>query len=451
MIPAKAFIVSLLVFVITLFAVYLTLSFIFPKQKAPEPVFLRVVGFWDTEVFNVVKKEFQDKHPEVTIEYERKNPDRYYANLKADLTKKTLGPDLFWWHSSWGPALRNNLAALPEGVMSQKTYESTFYPIAKTDLRLNGSYRGFPLEFDGLALLYNKKTFASRNFLEPPRTWTTLYQDYSPSLTSNDKKQIFTSAIALGSVKNVENFSDILGLFLLQNGVTFVKDGKLEMYKNKERESNKLAIDAINFYFSFSNKARTWDNTFPNSVEAFARGKTAMILLPLHKIHKLLEYLKEGNLTLDFAVEPVPQLPDAQAITWGSYWSLGVAQNSKKQEAAWQFAKYLLEPESLRKVYQNETQVNGFGRAYPRVEMAKEQTTHPYLAAYLAGAMNAKSWYLQDDTFDEGLNSDLIKIFKKYMIVAETSSSLENNLKKLAAEIEPLLKKYGVITTLAPK
>ena len=99
----------------------------------------------------------------------------------------------------------------------------------------------------------------------------------------------------------------------------FVKDGQLALYKNKAKDTNKLAIDAVDFYFSFSKKARTWDNTQPNSIEALARGRTAMILLPLHKIHELLAYLQKENLTLDFAVVPIPQLPDSQTITWGSY------------------------------------------------------------------------------------------------------------------------------------
>ena len=452
MISAKTLIASLLAFVVTFAIGYAALSFAFPREKTPEPIFLRVVGFWDTEVFNVIKKEFQNKHPEITIEYERKNPDHYYENLKADISKKSGSPDIFWWHSGWEPSLQASLAALPEAVMNQKTYENTFYPVTKKDLRLNGAYRGFPLEFDGLALLYNKKTFASRNFIEPPKTWTTLYQDYVPSLTSSNQKQIFTSAIALGSVGNVENFSDIIGLFLLQNGVSFVKDGQLALYRNKARDTNKIATDAIDFYFSFSKKARTWDNTQPNSIEAFARGRTAMILLPLHKIHNLLLYLQKENLTLDFAVEPLPQLPDSQAITWGSYWSLGVSQNSLEKEAAWEFAKYMVEPESLRKVYQNETQKSDFGRAYPRIDMAKEQTTHPYLAAYLVEAPYAKSWYLQDDTFDSGLNNSVIKSFKKYLTLSEPSgSSSESSLKKIAVEIEPLLKKYGVVTTTDEK
>jgi len=447
MLPAKNIALATFTFLITVFGAFLVLSFVFPKAKEPKPSFLRVVGFWDTDVFNVIKKEFQNKHPEITIEYEKKNPGRYYQNLKADLAKEKGGPDLFWWHSSWKPDLKGSLAALPESIMSQKEYSQTFYPITQTDLKSGGRFRGFPLEFDGLALLYNKTIFASRNFIEAPKTWTTLAQDYVPSLTSSNSNQIFTSAIALGSVKNVENFSDIIGLFLLQNGVEFIsKEGKFTLYQEKAKKSNKLAADALNFYFSFSRRARTWDNTQPNSIEAFARGKTAMIILPLHKIHYLLTFLRSENLNLDFGVEPIPQLPDSQPVTWGSYWSIGVAEKSKKQEAAWKLAKYMVEPDSLRIIYQTETERNGFGRAYPRVEMAREQTTHPYLAAYLVGAPNAKSWYLQDDSLDSGLNRSIIDIFKKNLIYLERSSNSEGVLKNSAKEIEPLLEKYGLIT-----
>ncbi len=449
MFSAKKSVIAAVVFFGALVGIYLGLSFAFPQAKEPKPTFLRVEGFWDNSVFNVLKKEFQKRHPEVTVEYEKKSPDHYLPNLTADLANPTKTPDVFWWHSGWGPVLNNSLAALPSKVMDTTTYEKTFYPITKTDLKIAGSYRGFPLEFDGLALLYNKRTFASRNFLEAPKTWTTLAQDYVPSLTLNDRNsRVLTSAIALGSVSNVENFSEIIGLFLLQNGVEFTKNGQIAFYDSKQREVTKLTSDAIDFYLAFSKKYHTWDNTQPDSIEAFARGQTAMIILPLYKIHDLLSFLRSSNLTLDFAVAPIPQLPNSPLVTWGSYWSVGVSATSRQKEAAWEFAKFMVAPDSLRLVYQNETKNSDFGRAYPRVAMAKEQTTNPYLAAYLAGAQYAKSWYLQSDTFDQVFNDKIIASFKTNLASVENSGSSESVLKRLATEIQPVLKKYGVVTTL---
>lgn len=423
--------------------VYLGLSFAFPKPKKTEPVFIRVMGLWEPDVFNNIKKEFQDKHPEVTVEYEQKSTERYLEILKADL-KSEKAPDVFWWHSGWGPLLRSNLAPLPENIMDTKTYESTFYPITKTDSKIGTTYRGLPLEIDGLALLYNKKLFATRNFNEPPTTWTTLKEQYVPALTSSNNKQIFNSAIALGSVANVENFPEIIGLFLLQSGVEFTKEGQLTLLETKKQNNNQLAFTAIDYYTSFSRKERTWDNTLPNSIEAFAEGKTAMVVLPLYKIHNLLDFIRGQNLSLDFGVAPLPQLPDAPTITWGRYWQLGVSQESKNKEAAWQLAKFLVEPDALRQVYENDSKINDFGRAYPRVDMAKEQTTNQYLAAYLIQAKDAKSWYLHSDTHDKVFNDALISIFKNGLSNAEKGNSTSGILRRITVEIRPILEKYGV-------
>lgn len=437
--------VPFLVFVVTFCLIFFGLGFIFQGKTQAKPIFLKVVGFWEPEVFNILKKQFQEQNPEITIEYEQKNPKRYFANLKADLATNK-NPDVYWWHSSWGFQLEPFLAELPPEILNSNQYEKTYYPITKTDMKVKGSYRGIPLEIDGLALLYNKSIFASSNFSEAPKTWLSLREKYIPSLTLRNDKQIFASGIALGSIANVENFSEIIGLFLLQNGVSFTEKGKLTLYDKKNKEGAVLASDAINFFYLFSRKDKTWDNTQPNSIQAFARGKTAMIILPAYKIHKLEDILKTENLKLNFIVEPLPQLPESQIVTWGSYWALGVGEKSQKKNAGWKLVKFLGEPESLRTVYEKESEIFGFGRAYPRKEMAREQTTHPYLAAYLSQANSAKSWFLNSDTYDGGLNDEVVAEFKKTLAKIENGSDTSGSLKKLTVELSPILKKYGVIT-----
>lgn len=444
---APKIILPVLVFFITILLAILGLNAIFLTEKPPKPIFLKVVGFWDPKVFNSLKKEFQAKNPEITVEYEQKNQERYFANLKADLVSPK-NPDVFWWHSGWGPELASHLASIPASVLTTSDYENIYYPVTKnegTDMKINGTYRGIPLEIDGLALLYNKTTLAASNFSEPPQTWLTLREKYVPALNRADSKRIFTSAIALGSVENVESFSEIIGLFLLQNGVEFTKNGELIFSKGT------LAVDAINFYFQFSKKTRSWDNTQPNNVEAFAKGKTAMILLPVYKIPQLLAVLKNENLVLNFGIAPVPQLPESVPVTWGSYWALGVGQNSLEKGSAWKLVKFLSSPESLRQVYAQESAANGIGRAYPRVEMAKEQTTNQYLAPYLTQAPDARSWFLQGDTFDNGLNDLVIAEFTSFLGAVETGKTSSNSVGSLAKKINPILIKYGVTTKPVPK
>lgn len=445
---ARKILIPVVVFVVTVFAVFFLLSFIFQTNNQPKPIFLKVVGFWDPKVFNSLKKEYQEKNPTVTIEYEQKDPKRYFVNLKADLdTKRETSPDVFWWHSGWGSELATELDSLPPQIMSREVVEKTYYPVTKTTLQIKGTYRGLPLEIDGLALLYNKDIFASANFSETPKTWTTLRNNYVSPLTLRSQKDIFASAIALGSVVNVENYPEIVGLFLLQNGATFTQKGKLTLYVDKEQTNNALSSQAIDYFYDFAKSNKTWDNTLPNSIEAFAKGKVAMILLPAYKIHDLKGFVKKENLKLNFAVSPVPQLPGNQPVSWGSFWSLGVNSKSQVKSDSWQLAKFLTSETTLRKIFQLETALYGFGRAYPQIDLAKEQTTNAYLAAYLAQAPYAQSWYLNSDTFDGGLNDQVIAEFKKALAAVENGNTgSTETLKKLTKNLNPILKKYGVVS-----
>ena len=442
MIPARKIIPYVIVFLIGFLSTYLLLTLFWPNSGETGPASLKIEGLWDKKVFNAIKTDFAKDHPQVTLTYEQKSLENYYSDIRAELDQGA-SPDVFWWHSSWGPLLAANLASLPSSVFSSSQFEKTFYPITKTDLKIAGSYRGVPLEIDGLALLYNKDTLTAKNFGGPPRTWTSLRADYVPSLTALDGQRLVSSAIALGADNNVSNVGEIAGLFMLQNGFSFTKSGSLNL---ADPSQVKLAADALSFYLNFSLTDHTWDNTQPGSIEAFARGKTAMIILPAYKIHDLLAFLKQNSLTLNFGVEAVPQLPSAPVITWGSYWSLGVNEASTQKKAAWEFAKFVDEPATLEKIYSLESAADNLGRAYPRVDMASKQEGNIYLAAYLAQAKKAKSWYLNSDTFDKSLNDGNVAALKKALIQIEKGNSAEGALKNFANDINPTLKKYGIVS-----
>lgn len=446
--PAKKIILYSIIFLLTASFVYFALNFFLLPAK-PKAIFLKVVGLWEPSVFNAVKSDFQAKNPEITIEYEKRNSQTYFQNLSADLKTENT-PDVFWWHSGWGLELKDSLAILPENVMSTSEFEKTFYPIVKSGSKVRNAYRGFPLEFESLALLYNKSLLGAINVNSGPSDWHDLIQQYVPSLTKNDGKRILNSAIALGSSNNVENVSEIIGLFLLQSGVEFTKNNELFLNNNIAADNSNLASSAIDFYYKFSLVSKTWDNTLPNSIEAFAQSKTAMILLPSSKIHNLLSLIKKENLSLNFGVQPVPQLPNRPKITWGNYWSLGVSEQSKQKEAAWKLAKFLTEPEALRVVYKLESEQNSFGRVYPRVDMAREQTTNQYLAAYVAQAPTAKTWYLNSDTSDQAMNDQVVAELKKALASVEKKDSTDRVVKNLTDTLSPILQKYGLITGVAP-
>ena len=412
--------------------------------KAEKPIFISYVGLWDPEVINPLKVEFQRQNPNVTIEYEQKNQDLYFETLK-NLLVQEKPPDIYWWHSGWGPMLKEDLATLPENIVSHKEYEKTYYPITEADAKIGGGYRGIPLGIDGLALIYNKKLLADKNLKKPPKTWSELERVYVPALNIHEKRKgIVRSAIALGTAKNVSNFSEIVGLMFLQNGVTFVKNGDIYIDKNVSIEGENLGQKALKFYSSFT--PFIWDRSRPNSIRAFTKAEVAMIILPADKIPSLQSQIKATGNKVKFGVANVPQPPEVTPTTWGSYWLSGVSNQSPHQREAWQFIKFLGEPENLRVLFKKEKEFRKIGRPYPRVDMETELRSDPLLGPYVAQAKFAKSWYFHSGTGDGALNDEMITELGKIITrLSEGKGSLKNNLGGFAAKAREIATKYGVI------
>ena len=340
--------------------------------------------------------------------------------------------------------MRTDLAALPEDNVCNKEYEKTYYPITEADAKISGSYRGIPLGIDGLALIYNKKLFADNNLKKPPKTWSELKRVYLPALNIYEKKKgIVRSAIALGTAKNISNFSEIVGLMFLQNGTTFVKDGDIHINKTVSIEGENLGQKALKFYSSFT--PLIWDGTRPNSIRAFTKGEVAMIILPANKIPSLQSQIKATGNKVKFGVASVPQPPEVTPATWGSYWLSGVSAQSLHQREAWQFIKFLGEPENLRNIFKKEKEFRKIGRPYPRVDMEAELRSDPLLGPYVTQAKHAKSWYFHSGTGDSALNDEMIAELEKIITrSAEKKGSPKNNLGGFAAKAKGIAQKYGV-------
>jgi multiple sugar transport system substrate-binding protein len=306
----------------------------------PRDVKLIYWGLWESEeVMRPVIEQYQNLYAQknpgstITVEYLRKPPSRYRETLQSSI-RSGQGPDIFRFHNTWVPMLREELAPLPQTIIPNSEYESAFYPITKTDLLVGNFYVGIPLMFDGLVLFYNESLFREAGINTPPTSWDEL-RTLAKKLTVVDTNSgaIRVAGVALGVAANVDHFSDIIGLMMLQNQAD-LRD-----------LSDELAQDALRFYTILTVEDRVWDETMPPSIEAFAMGKVAMILGPHWRVFNL----KEANPDLRFRTAPVPQLPGS-TVNWGSYWVEGVSSRSSYQAEAWDFLKFLSQKETLRSI-----------------------------------------------------------------------------------------------------
>ena len=396
-------------------------------------------GLWEEDnIISGIITDYQQDHPNIKINYERQSHKDYRERLQSALARGD-GPDVFRFHNTWVPMLKNELASVPAKTFDAASFEATFYPVARNDLRVGSSYVGIPLEIDGLALFVNTEIFKAAA-KTVPKTWEDLRRTALELTVKDSQGQIQIAGVALGRTENIDYWSDILALMMLQNGADLTKPDTCVQQAGKEIC---LGPDALTYFTIFAKVDGVWDKTLPPSTAAFAGGKLAMYFGPSWAAFEI----KRASPKLAFEIYPVPQLPETN-ITWASYWAEGVYSKSKNQEAAWEFLNYLSTKESLQKLYQAASQTRLFGEPYSRVDMAGLLETQPYVGAYVKQAPMARSWYLASRTFDNGLNDKIIQYFEDAVNAVNQGKSAKEALGTTRQGVSQILAQYGLASAV---
>ncbi|HUQ85736.1 MAG TPA: sugar ABC transporter substrate-binding protein [Candidatus Limnocylindrales bacterium] len=426
----KKLIIGLIILLVLIFIFFL----IIPKGKSNKKVKLVWWGLWeDARVMQPLISEFQKENPNITIEYTKQNPKQYREKLLARINNGT-GPDVFRFHNSWVSMMSDSLLPLPTDVITPNELKTDFYPVIQKDMTKNGAIYGIPLGVDTLGLFINTELLKSAG-VAPPQTWDAFVKAAS-SMTVKDPetKKILTAGAALGTYGNITHVSDLLSLLFIQQGIDMSKFPSANVGK-------KVAV--LNFYRSFSEgDSSVWDNTLDESILSFSSGNLAMYIGFSWDIFRI----KALNPELDFKTYPVPQLVGRKS-TLASYWSEGISSNSKNQDAALLFIKYLKKKETAQKFYAEVAKTREFGEPYARSELAKTLKDNEMIFPFVSQLQNASSSYFASDTNDGegGINS----ISNNYLgnainAMINDNSSAETVVEALNQGISQAYEKYGV-------
>lgn len=435
--PFTSTLIKILVGIVTLALIIFlgTRVFVFVKNRIspppPQTTTLTYWGLWeDKNIMDPVIKEFEKNHPNIKIDYQKRDIKQYRETLSARLASPQTGaPDIFRIHNSWLPVFEKDLAPLPKSVIGENPKDD-FYPTINRDLVKNGAYYALPLEIDTLVLFVNNQILKGSGS-SPPRNWNDV-KALAPKLTIKDQDgKIRTAGIALGTFDNISHAPDIISLTFAQNGVDpqNIKDG----------ETN--AQDALLFYTSFAKgEGKVWDETQDSSVLAFAKGNLVMFLgyswdaLTLTALSP----------SLDFDVLPVPQLSEDNPITIASYWAEGVSKKSKNQKAAFEFLSFLAKQETVQKLYSQQSKTRMFGEPPARLSLSESVKDVKIVSTVLSQAKVAVSTPFSSDTFDNGLNSELNKYLGDAVRAILSNTSADSAVTTLLQGVDSVSLKYGI-------
>jgi multiple sugar transport system substrate-binding protein len=405
------------------------LKTIFGSKPKSEEVKLTYWGLWeDKEVFLPLIDQYRQNNPHVTVEYIKMTPQDYREKLLAR-SKNGQGPDIFRFHNTWLPEIKDVVTPIPSSVMSNTEFEKTFYKIHQTDLKAGDHYYGLPLTVDGLVMICNDNLLKGAGVEKPPVTWDEL-TDALGKLTVKDRSgQLITAGIALGTTTNIEHYSDIIGLMLIQNGGDIKKLNEAE------------AAGALESYRRFAEPPQKfWDENMPNSVTAFIQEKVAMIIAPSWQILTI----KTANPDIKIKVVPVPYVPGASPVSVANYWVEGVSRYSQNQLEAWKFLKFLTEKDSLTKLYELQSRIRLFGEPYPRVDLASLIVQNEYVGAVVRQADVFVSLPMISRTYDNGLNDEIVKYIENAVNAAAQGVSYSEALKTAKQGVDQVFSKYKI-------
>ena len=403
--------------------------------KKCKPANLEMWGLYDEpEIF----VEFIDAYAKqsecsVKITYIKKSVETYEQNL-INAFASDRGPDIWMINSNWLPKHKDKIKEFPQDALefTFADFQNIFVDVAVNDLTADGKIYALPLYVDTLALFYNKNYFNSAGIPYPPETWDGLIDDLD-KLTTKNQWGIDRAGIALGTAENINRASDILSLIMLQNGTQMISDDKkyatITDGVTLNGETYYPGKDALRFYTDFSNPTKrnyTWNRQMLYSIDAFADGKSAMMLGYAYQISTL----HDKNFYLNYGIAKAPQIAGRNFdINYANYWAYTVSKKSKAAEEAWRFLSYLTSKD-ISKRYLQKTD-----RPIVRKDLKEWQTKESLqMAVFAEQSLTARSWYQIDPT----------EIEKKFIEAIEDvvlgKTSVEGAIETLNNQINLLMK-----------
>jgi multiple sugar transport system substrate-binding protein len=214
-----------------------------------------------------------------------------------------------------------------------------FPPATLQYTQYNGSQCTLPLLADAYGLYYNKDMLAAAGIKHPPKTLSEFDAD-ALKLTKSDGD----TYSQLGFMPDYHGYETTTSHYAAMWNPTYFDDsGKSTVGTDpafaQSFEWQKGLVDKLGGYSKLEKYRTTFGDEF-SAKNPFQTGQVAMSLDGEWRAG----FIEDANVDFDWGVAPFP-VPDDQADTYGKgYLSgtiIGISSKSEKQNAAWEFVKYL--------------------------------------------------------------------------------------------------------------
>ena len=363
------------------------------KPKASYPNGPIKLSYWRTadgsEVFKPILERWNAIHPSVTIEVIN-IPLAEYDKRLADALSSGNMPDMFMLRSDWLPRYKAIIKPSPQAIFTVDDYKKTFANILAKDLTEGEDVLAVSYGVPTLGLFYNTDKFASAGITSPPADWPALL-DANSKLALKASNGLIRSGIALGTEK-ISNASSIMALLMMQNGAVMTDTPPTKAtFELPTGTSYPSSAKALDFYTSFAKPGKSsysWNDGFGDSTQAFASGKTAMMI---DYPYRYLQLTKQAP-NLKFKMAKVPQVNGDYPVNYSEYWAEAVSKTSGYSDIAWDFYSFATSYEIMN-LYSVPTMKPG-----SRLDLAKAQGQDSIIGPFAEQVASAQAYYKGNGT-----------------------------------------------------
>ncbi len=425
-------------------------------REAMKPITLNYWRVFDgSDDFQEIIAKYKALHPFITINY-RKLRYEEYENTLLNAFAEDRGPDIFSIHNTWMKKYQSKLAPLPptitmaypvvkgsikkEVVPELRTVRSInttelknkFVDVVSHDVVLDGKIYGLPLFVDTLAMYYNRDLFNNAGISQVPKYWNREFLQDIKKLSKQDQQQnIIQSGVALGGSSNINRFSDIISVLMMQNGAIMMNDDNQIMFNripnNSQNNNYNPGLEALRFYTDFSNPLKesySWNKNLPNSLDMFIDGNLAIMFSYSYD----LPIIKSRAPKLNFSVAKLPQIEGNPPtnINFANYWVEVVSKKSAHPNEAWDFIQFITK-EAQAKSYLKKTKHPTALRS-----LIASQKNDNDIGVFVDQVLTSKSWY-------KGKNPQAADTAIKEMVdtvVKNTNIKLKDVINNTATKIQ---------------
>jgi multiple sugar transport system substrate-binding protein len=283
-------------------------------EKAHPNIHVKAVGNITDDKINQALRAGGPKAPDVVSSFTTDNVGQFcsshaFVDLGSFMKKDGIDPQ----------------ATFPDAQLSYTQYQ--------------GDQCSLPLLSDAYGLYYNKKMFAEAGISSPPKTMSEFKTD-AVKLT----KQNGDTYSQLGFMPTYHGYESTVSHYAAQwSPQYFTSDGKSNVANDPALKAmfqwQKGMVDALGGYQRLEKYRSTFGDEF-GSKNPFMTGQVAMALDGEWRGGMI----KDSDSKVDFGVAPFP-VPDDMSDQYGKGYTsgtiVGIASTSQKQNAAWEFVKFL--------------------------------------------------------------------------------------------------------------